>query len=80
MSGIISDTGQQWEHCNECYGWVRIQHLGYQQPNSIHPRGRDLCVKCADALIRSGACTHTDILPASSWQLVEVDTPQSLGC
>lgn len=47
MSGVIDEHGQ-WEHCNECHGWVLIQHLWYLPPTAGDPlSGKDLCVKCA---------------------------------
>ncbi len=47
MSGVIDDNGQQWEHCNACYKYVRIDRLMYEPPSSEHEYGRDLCPQCA---------------------------------
>jgi ribosomal protein L34E len=46
MCGVVDEQGQQWERCNECGKWVRIQNLCYEQPSENHPYGRDLCTKC----------------------------------
>ena len=27
--GVIDDRGQQWEHCNHCGKWVKLQALKY---------------------------------------------------
>ncbi len=50
MSGIIDEKGQQWEKCNECGKWVKIQYLHYEQPTPEHKYGRDLCKACAEEL------------------------------
>ena len=47
MSGVIDKSGQQWEHCNECGKFVRIQWLRYEKPSIQFPCGRDLCRDCA---------------------------------
>lgn len=49
MSGVIDEDGTQWEHCNACGGWVRIQDLLYEAKSEEHPYGRDLCATCATA-------------------------------
>jgi hypothetical protein len=46
MSGVIDRDGQQWEHCNECGKFVRIEYLKYEQPSAEHRNGRDLCPVC----------------------------------
>lgn len=48
MSGVLMN-GIQWEHCNECGGWVDIHALVYEQSSADNPYGRDLCRPCADA-------------------------------
>jgi len=50
MSGVIDDKGVQWGHCNECGDFVRLTDLGYQPPSKAHPHGRDLCIRCVNAL------------------------------
>jgi len=45
MSGVIID-GVQWEKCNACLAWVRIQDLWYEVPSVAHRYGRDLCAAC----------------------------------
>lgn len=46
MSGVLVN-GIQWERCNQCGGWERIERLGYEKPSKAHPVGRDLCRRCA---------------------------------
>lgn len=48
MSGVIDDDGTQWEHCNNCGKWVKIQNLRYEPKSAEFPSGRDLCKKCAE--------------------------------
>lgn len=50
MSGVIMEDGQQWEHCNICGGWVKIEDLGYEPKSKAHPYGRDVCVKCVQKM------------------------------
>jgi len=62
MSGVIDSNGQQWEHCNECGGWAKLQDLGYQ-PHSLKWNGPcDICMDCANK-----APNLPDIQPAPSW-------------
>ena len=46
MSGVIDEDGTQWEHCNDCGKFVRIEHLRYKQPSPANPYGLDLCSRC----------------------------------
>jgi hypothetical protein len=46
MSGVIDENGQQWERCNECAKFVKIETLRYEQPSTEYPCGRDLCARC----------------------------------
>lgn len=46
MSGVIMEDGTQWERCNQCGAWVRIQDLCYEYPSPEFTCGRDLCNKC----------------------------------
>lgn len=48
MSGVIDNNGVQWEHCNECTNYVRIDLLMYEQPSADHKYGRDLCKTCSE--------------------------------
>ena len=52
MSGVICDDGVQWERCNGCGGWSKLDELYYERPNQKHPDGRDLCPRCAINLYR----------------------------
>jgi sarcosine oxidase delta subunit len=60
MSGVIDSSGQQWEHCNGCTKFVRIQELGYEQPSHKFRYGRDLCPDCLPLSRANFAC---DIQP-----------------
>ena len=51
MCGVIDSDGQQWEHCNQCGKWVKIQNLKYEKPTPENPYGRDLCSRCATPAI-----------------------------
>lgn len=46
MSGVIDEDGQQWEHCDGCTKFVKIEELLYEQPTGRYKYGRDLCKKC----------------------------------
>lgn len=67
MSGVIDDSGQQWERCNECAAWIKIQSLGYEKPTPQHKYGRDLCVKCVDKGIREGSIKFENVEPSDFW-------------
>lgn len=47
MAGVIDGHGQQWERCNNCEKWVKIQDLCYEKPSLNFDCGRDLCPNCA---------------------------------
>lgn len=68
MSGVIDDNGVQWEHCNGCGKWVRIDNLGYLQPTAQHGSGLDLCVDCVDTLLRTRIVKFKQVTPAPSWR------------
>jgi hypothetical protein len=66
MSGIVDDSGQQWERCNGCGTFTRFpQALGYEKPKKATPYGRMLCVKCANTAPNIRA-----IKPAPEWRAV----------
>jgi hypothetical protein len=46
MSGVIDRDGTQWEHCNVCGGFVKIQNLLYEKPSKEFDCGRDVCSNC----------------------------------
>jgi len=48
MSGVIDANGQQWEHCNVCSKWTKIENLGYEPPTPAHEQGRDICLECTN--------------------------------
>jgi len=73
MSGVIDDNGQQWEHCNGCEEWVKLEDLGYLRPSKKLLHGADLCVDCVDFLIRTERVAFEDITPADSWQTYEAE-------
>ena len=68
MSGVIDSSGTQWEHCNGCGEFVRIDRLGYMKPTPGNPHGLDLCVNCVDTALRLRIIAFTDVLPGSGWQ------------
>jgi len=47
MSGVIDADGQQWERCNGCTEFTRIEVMRYEQPSAQYKYGRDLCPNCA---------------------------------
>lgn len=47
MAGVIDADGQQWERCNGCAEFVKIETLLYEQPSEEFKYGRDLCPTCA---------------------------------
>lgn len=47
MVGVIDESGQQWERCNGCCKFVRIEELRYEPPSKEYECGRDLCAACA---------------------------------
>jgi len=63
MSGVIDEDGQQWEHCNGCTRFVRIEDLGYEQPTARFKYGRDLCPDCLPLSRRNPGC-HIEPDPA----------------
>lgn len=67
MAGVIDDNGVQWERCNGCGSWKRLDNLGYLQPTEQQPNGLDLCVDCVDTLIQTRIVKFKQIDPASSW-------------
>jgi hypothetical protein len=64
MSGVIDERGVQWEHCNVCTQFKRIESLGYLPPNTTHPHGADICVDCANKLPQE---LLDSVVPAASW-------------
>jgi len=71
MSGVIDDDGTQWEHCNVCRKFVRIQDLEYEDPSPEHKYGLDLCPKCA-----SGRQTRNQ---AAAGLLLTITLPDTMG-
>lgn len=60
MSGVIDEDGQQWEHCNGCTKFIRIEDLLYEQPTMKYRYGRDLCPPCRELSKANPGC---DIQP-----------------
>lgn len=71
MSGVIDLNGQQWERCNGCNDWIRIQRLGYLKPREGHNNGADLCLECTVTAIDIGSIKFDDIVPGKGWLQVE---------
>ena len=68
MSGVIDENGIQWEHCNCCSKFARLDNLGYEPPTTEFKHGRDICLACTNK--------HPNIEsiePAKSW-LPQFDT------
>lgn len=62
MSGVIDKDGVQWEHCNCCGEWTKIDNLGYEPPSLQFDCGRDICLACTNK--------HPNIesiKPAAAW-------------
>lgn len=64
MAGVIDEKGIQWERCNCCAKWVRLDNLGYLPPDSANESGHDLCIACVNKLdqVQLGR-----VIPAASW-------------
>lgn len=52
VSGVIDENGQQWERCNGCGDFERIEALAYEEPSKEFEYGRDLCQNCVFDLAR----------------------------
>lgn len=70
MSGVIDGNGQQWEHCNGCGEFIKIQHLGYLKPTGRLDCGADLCIDCANTLLACGLVKEQGIQPPLVWKAV----------
>ena len=46
MSGVIDDDGVQWERCDFCAKWQRLDNLGYEPPTREHKYGRMVGLCC----------------------------------
>lgn len=75
MSGVILDDGVQWEHCNVCAGWVRLEDLGYEPPTPAFTYGRDICIKCTNALPQRAL---RRIKPAPGWKAQRTEMTDDL--
>ena len=64
MSGVIDSNGVQWERCNGCGLFTRLDNLGYQKPSKQYEYGRDLCIECVNKLPQWHLAR---IRPAKSW-------------
>lgn len=71
MAGVIDKNGVQWEPCNKCGKYIRIEQLGYLCPSDAHKFGLDICVVCVDTGIRSGEFNFEDIRPGLGWLVTE---------
>lgn len=64
MSGVITEDGRQFEHCQGCDGagddysprgrWVEITKLCFEEPTREFRFGRDLCSDCAAQSVAAG--------------------------
>lgn len=64
MAGVIDDNGVQWERCNGCTTFVKLDDLGYEPVSTTYKYGRDLCIKCVNALPQKQL---QKIRPAKGW-------------
>lgn len=62
MSGVIDDDGQQWERCNECGEFTKLEELGFQPFSEKWQGPCDICIACANK-----APNIEDIEPGRSW-------------
>lgn len=72
MAGVIID-GIQWERCNKCAAWVKIDNLGYIIPTEPEKYGMDICAKCVDAGLRGKLFKFSQVVPAKDWKRVIVN-------
>lgn len=64
MAGVIDEQGVQWERCNGCGEFTRLDNLGYQKPSKAHQYGRMLCIACVNKLPQWHLAR---VQPAESW-------------
>jgi len=64
MSGVILEDGVQWEHCNVCAKWVRLDNLGYMKPSKKNPYGLNICMDCTNKLSQWHLVR---VIPATRW-------------
>jgi hypothetical protein len=64
MSGVIDDDGQQWERCNRCCGFTKIEELQYEERSEEFKYGRDICSPCYFSMLIGGPKT----LPKEQWK------------
>lgn len=72
MSGVIDSQGIQWERCNGCAKFIKMENLGYEEPSSHYKYGRSLCISCTNT-----APDINKVRPAKSWLPVFDETNQS---
>lgn len=48
MSSVTGADGITWNWCHGCGGWEQFEFLGYEEPSTEHPYGRDLCRACVE--------------------------------
>jgi hypothetical protein len=80
MAGVVDKNGIQWERCNACAGWVKIQDLLYERPSEAHEYGRDLCITCATKPLTNSffALPSEKVGEIVQQQLVTVSIPKPL--
>lgn len=66
MSGVIVD-GVQWEHCNECGKFVRLENLGFLKPDKNGNGSKDVCLTCVQKMLVRNQRLFSRIVPAASW-------------
>lgn len=68
MAGVIDSKGQQWEHCNVCGDFVKIQNLGFLRPSKPGLLDSlDVCMKCANEMLLKDQKLFRRIDPGQGW-------------
>lgn len=60
MSGVIGSDGVQWERCNQCAGWCRIDRLLYAPLNPDLPLPQWAKDRPEDAKMPCDLCPRCD--------------------
>ena len=50
MCGVIGEDGIQWERCNVCGEFTKMDNLGYLPRNLENEFGLDICISCTNSL------------------------------
>lgn len=50
MCGVIMEDGTQYERCNWCGEFTKLDEMFYMQPTPKYEHGLDLCENCVDCV------------------------------